>query len=557
MKKILIVSLLVLVFFCLTRPARALDGAISNNKYGIGLAQPTEEDLVKAAELVNSNGGDWGYVTLVLQENDRNKGKWQQIFDTMRKLHLIPIIRLATQPDGPVWKRAQKQDASEWVAFLNSLNWVVKERYIILFNEPNHASEWGGAVDAKHYADVALEFARKLKASNNNYYIMLAGLDASAPSALPSYEDEEQYLRSIFTSENIAEWNNLLSGWSSHSYPNPGFIGSPSDYGRGTIRTYEWELQLLRSWGVKELPVFITETGWDAFELGQETVASYTKTAFEQLWFADKRVVAVTPFLLNYQSEPFAKFSWAVSGNHDFHPVYYRVQELLKTGGRPEMEEKGALRGELPQELVTGSIYRFPLTLRNTGQSIWNGKDGYHVVIEDANPTFYYASELPLLYPYQETQLYIYAQTLDDTAGTRSFNVALYYKDKKLQDLQKWNIEILPLPSLTFKVQLFPSFIIDSNEYEIQIFDANEQLVYRKKNVKVTQGQGMIDGVPNIVIGKRYRAVILRPFYLPRQTYLIFKKNTNTLTFPWMLPIDTNSDGRLDAQDFFGIVQRR
>src|SRR4030067_3611659 len=71
-----------------------------NNKFGIHLAQPHLDELEKTKELVNSNGGDWGYVTLVIQENDRDKNKWQEVFDRMRQLHLIPIIRLATVPEG-------------------------------------------------------------------------------------------------------------------------------------------------------------------------------------------------------------------------------------------------------------------------------------------------------------------------------------------------------------------------------------------------------------------------------------------------------------------------
>src|SRR5512140_2801584 len=97
----------------------------SNNKFGISLLQPTSSDIKKASELVNSHGGDYGYVTLVIQENDRDTGKWQGIFDELRKYHLIPIVRLATQPEGENWRQPAPEDASGWAQFLNSLNLVV------------------------------------------------------------------------------------------------------------------------------------------------------------------------------------------------------------------------------------------------------------------------------------------------------------------------------------------------------------------------------------------------------------------------------------------------
>ena len=176
-------------FFMLLLPqiTFALDTNLPNNKFGIHLAVPDREDLIKAAELVNSTGGKWGYVTLVIQENDRDKKKWQGVFDQMRKLKLIPIIRLATQPQGGNWETPSVDDIGGWVDFLQSLNWVVKDRYIILFNEPNHATEWGGVIDPEGYAKVSFEFAKRLKEKAKDYFIMLAGFDASAPSANPNY----------------------------------------------------------------------------------------------------------------------------------------------------------------------------------------------------------------------------------------------------------------------------------------------------------------------------------------------------------------------------------
>ena len=65
-------------------------------------------DIDKAASFVNANG-DWGYVTFVIQENDRSVDKWQNIFNQLRRLHLIPIVRLATYPLDNVWAIPEKE----------------------------------------------------------------------------------------------------------------------------------------------------------------------------------------------------------------------------------------------------------------------------------------------------------------------------------------------------------------------------------------------------------------------------------------------------------------
>ena len=48
---------------------------VPNNSFGIHIANI--QDLEDAAKLVNSSGGDWGYVTLVITEDNRTISLWQ------------------------------------------------------------------------------------------------------------------------------------------------------------------------------------------------------------------------------------------------------------------------------------------------------------------------------------------------------------------------------------------------------------------------------------------------------------------------------------------------
>ena len=42
----------------------------ANNKFGIHITD--ENDLDEARALINSSGGDWGYITLVIREDERD-----------------------------------------------------------------------------------------------------------------------------------------------------------------------------------------------------------------------------------------------------------------------------------------------------------------------------------------------------------------------------------------------------------------------------------------------------------------------------------------------------
>ena len=218
-----LIAFLLLTSYFIT-PVNALDVSRPNNKFGIHLATPSKEELESAAKLVNTHGGSWGYVTVVIQDNDRNKVKWQEAFDHMRDLRLIPVVRLATSPVGSYWAKPTEKEIENWVRFLNSLRWVTKDRYVVLFNEPNHSQEWGGELNPEEYAKISYEYAKALKSSNSEYFIMLAGLDLAAASNGVDL-DAYNFISRMYTEKK--ELKDVVDGLSSHSYPNPGFSGSP------------------------------------------------------------------------------------------------------------------------------------------------------------------------------------------------------------------------------------------------------------------------------------------------------------------------------------------
>lgn len=538
MRKILAALIL---FIVIASPAHALE----NNIFGIHLAVPSVEDLKASADLVNGASGKWGYVTVVIQENDRDVNKWQSVFDQMRELHLIPIVRIATKPEGNNWRRPSKEDASEWVAFLDRLNWVVQERYIVLFNEPNHATEWGGETNPEDYAQVAAEFAKTLKARSRDYKVMLAGFDAAAPSQPTRYEDEAIYLDRMLAKE--PSLFDSIDAWSSHSYPNPGFAGSPHATGRNSIRTYEWELQYLRTKGItKELPVFITETGWNRRSSTPEDFI----IAFSY-WTQDSRVRAVTPFVLNYQTEPFLQFSWQKQGSKEFYPHYFAVKNLEKRRGSPAQIERGVLQAELPRDLLVDSTYHFQLRLKNTGQAIWDHSDGYKLRLDTGSdePLEYFFSNLRQIKPREEATIDLYLK-LSDVPKSHNATITLYKNENKLPVTYQWNFTITPLPRLVTTVSLFPRIRAKADRhFEVQIFDAQEQLVYKKTNLKRVNGVLTIDAVHNVFLGGKYRVVVLSDLYLPRQTHVRFEAGVNKAAVKPMLPLDLNVDGTFNLED--------
>ncbi len=346
---------------------------LPNNKFGVHILFDTE--ITDAAAFVNSNGGDWGYVTIPLQNGDRDLTKWQAFMDKARELHIIPIIRLASEGDyfnTKVWKKPTFEDIVDFANFIDSLQWPVKNRYVIIFNEVNRADEWGGEVNPEEYAEL-LQFATTVfKSKSQDYFIISAGLDNAAPEEFPEYMNEYNYLRRM--QEAVPGVFNQIDAFASHSYPNPGFSQPPYVDTTKSISSFSYERQLIRQYRNSDIPVFITETGWNASTLSNDTKAEYYKQAFETAW-SDPGIIAVTPFLLYAGSGPFEGFTFL---NADRTPTkqYTAVQELQKLKGAPTQTAYvlGA-EGETDQELPIRTFPKSPkpeFSLSDTAQEVFH-----------------------------------------------------------------------------------------------------------------------------------------------------------------------------------------
>ena len=536
-------------------PVNAFDSSRPNNKFGIHLATPSKEELESAAKLVNTRGGSWGYVTVVIQDNDRNKIKWQEAFDRMRELRLIPIVRLATSPVGGYWAKPTVKEIENWVTFLNSLRWVTKDRYIVLFNEPNHSHEWGGELNPEEYARVSYEYAKSLKSSNPDYFVMLAGLDLAAASNGADLDAYNYVLRMYQEKKELKE---VVDGLSSHSYPNPGFRGSPYDSGRTSVRGYEWELEILNELGVtKELPVFITETGWTHNGADTDAIAGYFRTAFET-WQLDDRVQAVTPFILSYQGEPFTKFSWQKLNSEEFYNHYYEVEAMPKVMGNPIQIQKGRIVSELPKDLLAQSTYHFQVKLRNDGQAVWTYKENYELSFgfaQDKQGIDYFFANIDGIKPGEERDVDLYIKT-SEQAAPRQLMMGLYKNDERIIDEVGWTFQVLPLPSLDIKTSLIPRIRSEKNrEFEVQIFNNKEELVFKQKGLKRENGELIIPEVKNVYLKGTFRVVVLSRHYLPRQTFVRFESGQNRANMKALLPLDFYPDGAFSWRDFWELLR--
>lgn len=328
----ILIAIASIQLFIFATPTKAIYDPLStpNNKFGVHILDPSEIDKVPA--LVNSNNGQWGYVTIPIRSDDRDRVKWNTFFEKTKQYKLIPIIRLATFGNKDGWVIPTNEQMLAFIRFLNQFSWPTQNRYLIMFNEPNHSQEWGGYINPEAYAKILYDNIKIIKNINPDFFVLPAAMDMAAPQSDLSLTGLN-YWKRVFTAQ--PKLIDMIDGWNAHAYPNPAFSAKPTNYNSHSLQSYKFELQMLSKLGRKKLPIFITETGWDQTQLTKEQLTSYWKTAFQQIW-DDPQIVAITPFLLQAHDGPFTKFS-LLDQNNTPTVGYTTIQSLTKIAGQPKL----------------------------------------------------------------------------------------------------------------------------------------------------------------------------------------------------------------------------
>lgn len=337
--------------------------------------------------------GEWGFVTQLIHSDDLIVDKWQMFLDLCAEHHLTPIIRLATEFDRanqwwtmpiPDDDGSYKSIAQQYADFLAQLNWPTDLHYVIVGNEPNHGNEWGGRPDPAAYAKFLIDTAQAIHTADPSARVMNAPLDNYTPHTGQQpfidgmyYMDAETFFDEMMTAQPTVFTH--IDAWASHAYA-PNFSAppweqtfqidylndasnpkhrSPSEgiFNQG-VNGYRWELWKLSTYGIRPLPVFITETGWrhaesahlDALDYQAGLPDAATTDIYLDLalrgnggryadmpedgwtaWLDDPRVFAVTPFALNGQPAEWGHTNWLILDDQgavlDTYPLFDQLEQ--------------------------------------------------------------------------------------------------------------------------------------------------------------------------------------------------------------------------------------
>ena len=282
---------------------------VQASEFGMHILHPQEISQAKTFLTDETNQANWHYITIPLTLDDLDRtAQWQEFFRIARKEQLIPLIRLATRFDTKLgaWQIPTHKDIVDLFTFLNQFEWPTDERYVIAFNEVNHAPEWGNQLDPASYARVLKFTASWAHTENKNYQVLPAAMDLAAPNGAQTREAFDYLAQMYATDPEIFDY---LDVWNSHSYPNPGFSSSPTRSTQNSVRGFIHELAWLKSKTGRDFETFITETGWINTPQTTRWLTDYYLYSLQHVW-SHPQVKGVTPFLLKGDPGPFSEFGF-------------------------------------------------------------------------------------------------------------------------------------------------------------------------------------------------------------------------------------------------------
>jgi hypothetical protein len=330
-------------------PGPIAQGPIPNNIVGLNVARLHQPNYIWAtSDVVNANGGDWGYLTVVWTIQDREdrmaEYNLQLFLDRCYEFHVQPIVRVATKfeakreptvPGQPAvkpnqqgaegsWTRPDWDEPLKWREFFERGKWPTRHAWIVIGNEPNLGREWGGAVDAAGYARY-LDHVLDVFADAPRFDIVSGALDISNTTAMPVMQDALEFLDEM--GATVPGLFARLPAWASNPYHVPN-LGPGVRY---THKAYEAELDRIG----REMPVLITEAG--NLQTGDEQeIARFYAEAFRD-WMADPKVVAATPLFWHPDRNDFWMFELDKRGAFvSKSPTYELLRRLPRIAGSAE-----------------------------------------------------------------------------------------------------------------------------------------------------------------------------------------------------------------------------
>jgi hypothetical protein len=267
---------------------------------------------------------DWSHSDIVIDHADR------QGLAVIARLGFVPEWARPEDSASSYLPSEQFEDFGDYVrAFANRYGDRIEA--VVIWNEPNLALEWGfQPIDPEGYARLLKTAYENVQESEHPDVLVLGG--ALAPTLAPPGSDQAMndlvYLQRMLD----AGAGEVMDGLAVHAYGWSFPTGDPPDPEIINFRRTELVHQLLVDNGYPNMPIYITEGGWNDHPRWTRAVKpaqriEYTIEAYKlaETW-PWARVVALWAFRYPWPARTYLDYFSFVTPDFDPKPIYLEVQ---------------------------------------------------------------------------------------------------------------------------------------------------------------------------------------------------------------------------------------
>ncbi|MGD2206389.1 MAG: beta-galactosidase, partial [Anaerolineae bacterium] len=251
-----------------------------NPKMGIHTRLTDEVEpwkIKRTMEMVREMGAPWivEFFPWAYSEPSPGRFDWTHadlVVDHARRQGLTVIARLGFVPE---WARPDPKEQPTTVTYLDEehyddfaehvhafvAHFRGRVQYIVIWNEPNISLEWGyRPVDPEGYTALLRAVYSRAKAANPDVVVLGGALAPTlAPVGDPEGMNDLDYLRRMLA----ARAGEVMDGLAVHAYGWRLAPDAPPDPAVVNFARTELVRQLLVEAGYSDLPIYITEGGWN------------------------------------------------------------------------------------------------------------------------------------------------------------------------------------------------------------------------------------------------------------------------------------------------------
>ena len=275
---------------------------------------------------------DWGHADLVV--------------DHARRQGLTVIARLGFVPE---WARPDPEEQPTTLTYLDEEHYQDFATYvqafvehfqgrvnhIVIWNEPNISLEWGyRPVDPEGYTDLLRAVYSRAKAANPDA-VVLGG--ALAPTLAPVGDREGMNDLAYLQRMLAADAGEVMDGLAVHAYGWRLPPDAPADPATVNFSRTELLHELLVEAGYGDMPVYLTEGGWNdhprwtkAVQPSQRaafTIRAYEKAQDEWPWC---EAAVLWAFRFPRPANTYQDYFTFVTTDFTPKPIYYAVQRYAR-----------------------------------------------------------------------------------------------------------------------------------------------------------------------------------------------------------------------------------